>query len=244
MNAPSVDDAAPAARVLVVTGMAFEAAIAAASGADVVYRSAAGAGAFEAALAERLRRPCAGILSFGVAGGLDAALAPGAVIIASRVIAGADAYATDIAWSAALRAGLPGSLSGVLAASDIAVTGLAGKAALRQACAALAVDMESHIAARQAQVHGLPFAACRIVLDPADRAVPSAALVALGEDGRTDLAALLGELLRHPGQLPALLRLGRDASVARGAMRKARKALGEDYFAGAAGATGASGSSS
>lgn len=234
---------AATAGVVVVTGMAFEAAIAAGHGIDVVYRS--GAGGFEAALAERLDRPCAGIISFGVAGGLDAALAPGAVIVASGVVAGSFMYSTDAAWSAALLAALPGALAGVLAASDAPVTGLAGKAALHASTGALAVDMESHIAARQAQARGLPFAACRIVLDPADRAVPSAALVALGEDGRTDLPALLGELLRHPGQLPALLRLGCDAATARAAMRAARRAMGADYLTGAAlSSAAASGSSS
>lgn len=210
--------------ILVVTGMAFEAAIAAGPGVEVFYRS--GAGGFEAALAERLRRPCAGVISFGVAGGLAAPLKPGDIVVPGSVVDGATAYSTDRDWSAALVAALPGAFEGVLAASDVAVTGVAGKAELHARSAALAVDMESHMAARQALAAGVPFAVCRIVIDPHDRAVPSAALVALDEDGRTNIPALLGELLRHPGQIPELMRLGRDAAVAKKAMRAARAALG------------------
>lgn len=213
--------------ILVVTGMAFEAAIAAGAGVEVFYRS--GAGGFETALAERLRRPCAGVISFGVAGGLAPGLKPGDIVVPAAVVDHATTYATDVRWSTALRAALTHAFDGVLAASDVAVTGVAGKAAVHARGGALAVDMESHMAARQALAVGVPFAACRIVIDPFDRAVPSAALVALDENGRTNIPALLGELLRHPGQIPELMRLGRDASVAKQAMRAARAALGSSY---------------
>lgn len=216
-----------AGNILVVTGMAFEAAIAAGANVEVFYRS--GAGGFEAALAERLRSPCAGVISFGVAGGLAIGLQPGDIVVPAGVVDDAATYSTDVRWSSALRAALPGAFDGVLAASDLPVTGVAGKAALHARGGALAVDMESHMAARQALAAGAPFAACRVVIDPFDRAVPSAALVALDENGRTDIPALLGELLRHPGQIPELMRLGRDASVAKKAMRAARAALGSSY---------------
>ena len=77
--------------------------------------------------------------------------------------------------------------------------------------APLAVDMESHVAARVARRHRLPFAAARVVSDPAHRTLPPAARVAMKPDGRVDLPAVMRSLLAHPAQLPALIRTGRDA---------------------------------
>jgi hopanoid-associated phosphorylase len=214
--------------LVVVTGMAFEARIAA--GAQVEVLSGLGGAALAAALAVRLRQPCDGVISFGVAGGLDAALVPGAVLVAQRVAEpGAAGYATDARWSAALLAALPGAVAGTLAGVAQAAATVADKQALRRATGALAVDMESHIAARAAQAAAVPFAACRIVLDSAVRAVPPAALAAMGPDGRTRIAAMLLSLAAHPGQLPDLLRLARDAGAARTALRVTRVRLGERY---------------
>jgi hypothetical protein len=63
--------------------------------------------------------------------------------------------------------------------------------------------MESHIAA--AEAHGLPFAACGVIIDPAHRVLPPAALVNLRPDGTPDIAAVLRSVIRQPYQLPALL---------------------------------------
>ncbi|MCW3478597.1 phosphorylase [Neisseriaceae bacterium JH1-16] len=213
---------------MVVTGMAFEARIAAGSGVEVLYGLRGGA--LEHALAERLRTPCEGVISFGVAGGLDLALVPGSVVVPRLIDNGTDGFDTDPAWSAALRAALPWAVDGILAGVDAAVVSVADKQALHRTSGALAVDMESHIAARQAQAAGVPFAACRVVIDPAMRTVPPAALAAMGSDGRTDFVALLRTLAEQPRQLIDLLQLARDAGIARAALRTARDAMGE-YFA-------------
>jgi len=63
------------------------------------------------------------------------------------------------------------------------------------------------------------------VLDPAERDLPRAALVALGPDGRIRLGALIGALLRRPGDVWGLIRLARDASVARVSLGRAAAAL-------------------
>jgi len=213
--------------VVVVTGMAFEARIAAGVGVEVLYGLRASA--LEQALAERLGSSCAGVISFGVAGGLDTALAPGSVVVAERITDGETGFATDAAWSAALLAALPQAVTGALAGVNTAVTAVADKQALHRTSGALAVDMESHIAARTALAGGVPYAACRIVIDPAGRAVPSAALAGMGVDGRTDIAALLRVLAGQPRQLAGLLQLARDAACARAALRAARRALGERF---------------
>ena len=84
------------------------------------------------------------------------------------------------------------------------VVDAAAKAALHSATGALAVDMESHVAAAFAAAHGLPFAALRVISDGADRALPKAAQAGMKPDGGMDV----------PRQLPALIRTGREAEVA------------------------------
>jgi adenosylhomocysteine nucleosidase len=113
-----------------------------------------------------------------------------------------------------------------IAGVDAPVIEPAHKRSLRDATASVAVDMESHIAAAAAQAHGLPFAACRVIIDPAHRALPPAALVNLRPDGTPDVAAVLRSVIRQPGQLPALLRVAADARAAQLALRAGRRRLG------------------
>jgi adenosylhomocysteine nucleosidase len=56
-----------------------------------------------------------------------------------------------------------------LAGVDAMVVSSHVKAGLRKATGALAVDMESHVAASFAAAHHLPFAAVRAVCDPVNR---------------------------------------------------------------------------
>jgi adenosylhomocysteine nucleosidase len=105
----------------------------------------------------------------------------------------------------------------------------AAKAALFAASGAAAVDMESAVVARAAVCHGLPFAILRVIADPARRPLPPAALVAMGGDGGVDLAAVIGALMRDPGQTPALIRLGLDSRKAFLVLSRARALLGADF---------------
>jgi len=109
---------------------------------------------------------------------------------------------------------LPKAHIGLVAASDHPAAGAGEKARLYRETDALAVDMESHVASRIAARHGLPFAALRIISDAADMTLPPAALVGMRPDGGVASGAILRSLARHPAQLPALIRLGRDAGTA------------------------------
>lgn len=155
------------------------------------------------------------LLSVGIAGGLDPALAPGARVVPARVCDTAGG-----AWATAL---LPGT--GTLAGVDAAVTTPGAKAALRVATGAVAVDMESHVVARAAAAAGLPFAVLRIVADPANRGVPQAALGGVGPDGTPRMWPVIAGLLRRPKDLPGLLALRRDYTAALAALEKAAAEL-------------------
>jgi len=109
------------------------------------------------------------------------------------------------------------------------VASAAAKAALHVASGAAAVDMESAIVAQAAVRHGLPFAVLRIVADPAERALPRAALVAMREDGGINVAAVLSALARAPQQWPAFAQLALDSRKAFSELARARALLGADF---------------
>lgn len=216
--------AAAALPVLAATGMIAEAGIA--RGPGVVAIAGGGDPARLALMLQAaLDRQAKGIISFGIAGGLEAGQAPGSIVLASGVHVDGRRIATDAAWLARLAARLPRALRGDIVGVDHAVASPAGKAALHRATGAVAVDMESHIAARLAAVYGVPFVALRIIADPADRALPEAATVGMRPDGSMDAGAVLRSLARRPGDIPALLRTAMDASAAFAALRACRRHL-------------------
>jgi adenosylhomocysteine nucleosidase len=88
------------------------------------------------------------------------------------------------------------------------------------------VDMESHVAARIAALHNIPFAICRAVIDPVDRDLPPAAVVELRPDGTPDIPAICRSVMCRPAQIPALVRTAMDAWTAREALRRGRRLLG------------------
>ena len=163
-------------------------------------------------------------MSFGIAGGLDPALSPGRLIVATAVIDGQGGkIECHGAWRDELIAALASlsPLAAPLAGRDGAmIVTVAEKALLHARHGAAAVDMESHAVARVAARAGLPFAAVRAIADPADRALPGAAQAGFGEHGEVRLAPVLRELLRHPGQLPAVLGVARDSRKAMAALRR------------------------
>jgi hypothetical protein len=142
------------------------------------------------------------------------------------VVHGGVRYAADPAWAARMRVGM-GALDLVtIAGVDRPLTGTTEKRALHAATGAAAADMESHIVARLAGEHGLPFAVLRAVADPAERTVPPAALLGMRPDGSVKIGAVLGSLAKSPGQLPALLRVAADTRRALAALLRCHDLLG------------------
>src|SRR5262249_11883183 len=90
-----------------------------------------------------------------------------------------------------------GSTSAPTLGVDAAIADPAVKRQLHQLVGAAAVDMELHVVARLAVGHGLAFAALRVIIDPAHRAIPDAALAGFGGGG-TDVRGVLPQLKERP----------------------------------------------
>lgn len=213
--------------VIALVGMAFEARIAAGPGIHVFSRDARHE--LEAAVASASRHGYRGIISFGVAGGLDEKLRPGNWVVASAVAEAQASRPTDAAWSQKLLHAVAGAYHAPVLGVDTPVADPAKKRELRRFTGAAAVDMESHIVARLAAAHGLAFTALRVIVDPAHRAIPRAALKGMGAGPRADGAAVVRDLFARPSQLALLLRISLDAYIARAAMQRLRRRLGPHF---------------
>ncbi|UAK23496.1 phosphorylase family protein [Sphingomonas nostoxanthinifaciens] len=193
--------------IIVATGFNREAAIVAGPGIVTVAGGGNAAG-LEQKLQAAVARGAAGIASFGLTGGLADGLAIGDWVVGDA-IAGAIDLACDPHWRDALAARLPGARVGTFFADGRMIDTVAEKRALGRRHTALAVDMESHIAARVAQAHGLPFAIVRIISDEVDHLLPHAITVSMRPDGGIDAAAMAKSLAARPAQIADVVRTTR-----------------------------------
>jgi adenosylhomocysteine nucleosidase len=198
--------------ILAVTGLRREAEIA--GGPGVVAVAGGGDGPSLAGKLDALHGDITGVISIGLGGALSPLLKVGEALIADQVISGAEHWRCDERWRVSLAAKLPQAHQGPIAASDAILENRDRKAALYASTGALAVDMESAAAARFAQARQLPFAVLRVISDDANHVLPPAALVAMKPDGGIALGRVLASLLRHPLQVPALIRTARTSSKA------------------------------
>ena len=210
--------------ILVVTGLERERCMLAGPGVEAV--AGGGDHARLEAILDRLAASMDGIISIGIAGGLAPGLPPGRWVVANAVHDGSAGIPTDPDWSDWLASRLPRSARGLLLGIDAAVALAAQKAELHRTSGALAVDMESHVAARIAARHRLPFVAARVISDAAHRTLPPAARVGMRRDGRVDLPAVLRSLLANPWQFPALIRTGLEAERGFRALLRGHRRLG------------------
>ena len=212
-------------QVIAVTGLAREARIARRAKVAPVI-GAGDALLLEARLEEAIAKGARGIISFGIAGALAPLLRPGDILIASHVVHGHERYATDAKWTAILRQKLPRATLAIVAGHGGIVSHIDGKRRLFALAGAHAVDTESHIAARLAKRHNIPFVAIRTISDAATRGLPPAALTALKPSGRIRLFGVVKSVASDPLQIPDLLTTGREARKAFGALLRSRNALG------------------
>jgi adenosylhomocysteine nucleosidase len=211
--------------VLIVTGLVQEARIAAGPGMTVIC-SSSDPQQLRALLTVFDPTTIRGVISFGVAGGLDPTLRSGDVVVATEVLAGDTRWLAGLPLNeemiASVALGRRRVVRGGLAGVEQVVVAQAGKAALRSETGAAAVDMESHIAAAYAAEAGLPFAALRVISDPASRALPALAMSAIKPNGDIDLRKVLRGVARNPSTIRALVSTGIDFNRALKSLRGCR----------------------
>jgi adenosylhomocysteine nucleosidase len=206
----------------IVVGLPIEARIVRHLGWPVAIGGGTAVGA-EAAANILVEQGCIGLISFGLAGGLDPTLRPGALIVPSAVITGGKRYASDPNLSRMLGGSTPHLMLG----ADAIVASVEEKRRQRGQTGASAVDLESGAVARVAFMQNVPFAVLRAICDPAERALPPAALVALSTHGGIKPWRVLASIAAHPLQLPALLTLVADAAAARRSLIARVKRVGQ-----------------
>lgn len=215
--------------VLVIVGMKREAACAAGDGVRTIC-SGANVARLRAELKQLEDAKFSAVLSFGLAGALDYELRPGDVLVSEAVVAGAARHTTHSRLTDALREGVAAkgakAVAGVIVGVDRPAMDPAAKKALRESTKAVAVDMESHVAAEFALSRRLPFAVVRAISDPAARALPPLAAKALTPDGDIDGKIVARELIRAPGQIGGLILAGLDSRAAFGALGRCGPLLG------------------
>ncbi len=221
-----------------VTGLALESRIAERAAPELFRNkqisavSAAGqTRAVREAVAQLAEGGAEAIVSFGFAGGLDPDLPAGTLLLPKTLrSAGRDDILVD--ETAEMAEGAVGLLIGATPLSraplltvEAPVATLEDKRAAHKSFAAVAVDMESYWVAESCRQRGIGFLALRAVSDPAGRALPPSAVLAMGAGGNLQVGKLLGGLLSRPGDLPGLVRLGLDSRKASAALGRAAALL-------------------
>jgi adenosylhomocysteine nucleosidase len=210
-----------------VTGLASEAACVG----EIQLCRVAGADAGRAGLAARalIGEGCAGLVSFGLAGGLDPTLAPGAVIVADAVVSlEGRRLPTDMGWRAVLADKLQAQV-GLLLSMPTAVVEPTAKEALWVRSGALAVDLESLAIAIAANKANLPFVAIRAVADPATARVPAWVMAGVRSDGSVHTLGIIGGLMKRPGDLRTLLQLAGYSRSAHRTLSRVATRLGPSF---------------
>ncbi|MDX1540193.1 MAG: hypothetical protein R3349_02195 [Geminicoccaceae bacterium] len=221
------------ARLGIVTGSRIEARCV---GADPRFLVAC-SGADPASARDHARRlieqDIEGLISFGLAGGLDPSLRPGALLLPETVIGPPSGgrpcpvFEASPAERAVLHERLAGAglqpVASSLLGSERLVGSPARKAELFRTTGAVAVDMESHVVAEVAAAAGLPWLVLRAIADPADLALPSFIGATLGPEGGVRRGAVLRGLLRQPAALPSLIRLHRHSRRGLGSLARAAR---------------------
>jgi hopanoid-associated phosphorylase len=211
--------------VVVATGLALEARIAAGPG----VRCVAGgmdATRLAAGLEREIVQGAAAVMSFGIAGGLAPDVVAGTPIVARGVVSADGNHGCDERWLAALREAMPEARVGEVASVDAPLVDADAKCALYARTHALAVDTESHIAARIAHAHALPFAVFRVIADPVGHSLPAGVAAALGAGGHVDVVRVVRALAAKPSDWLRLPQTAIDAGLAFGALLRGRRRLG------------------
>lgn len=193
-------------------------ALASLSDGTLLVVSGMGAAAAEQGALRLVEAGARALMSWGLAGGLDPALAAGTLLLPNEVVSPEGrVLPTARDWRE--------RLSDVVAASCTACGGRlltcrepivspADKAIAFRQVGAAAVDLESFAVAAVAARHCLPFLAVRAIVDTGLDGLPRSLIAAAAGAGHVRMGRLLGALVRAPADLPGFIRLVRRYSAA------------------------------
>lgn len=199
-----------------------------------VFVSGIGNAAAERAAQALVEQGCAALLSFGTAGGLAAAMAPGDVVIPEQIVfRDTRVQATDAVWRTRLVAACEAAgqiiVGGRLLTTPQTLLNAGIKYLAHTQSGAVAVDQETSAVAAVAALHGLPMLAVRAIVDDAEATLPLAVIDGVDAYGRPKAATMIGGLLKAPWQIAKLPGLARGFSVASASLRAVREASGRDF---------------
>ena len=183
-----------------------------------------------------LEAGCKSLVSFGTAGGLQADMSVGELVIPERIIDEEGGhYAIDMDWRERLTQTLtgPGMLQPhqVLISVESPVLSSESKYALGSHSGACAVDMESVAIARIAQEKNIPLLVLRAVSDDYHQSLPAELMRVVDAYGEVRVWALIKAILLYPQILARLPELYRGTQAAERALTRVIRVAGLRFCA-------------
>ncbi|MFO7287528.1 MAG: hypothetical protein LOD94_11845 [Gammaproteobacteria bacterium] len=232
MLAESGGFAAAPRRVAVIVALEVERRCVRESDGVAVRVSGPGKARATAAAESAIAAGAAGLVSFGLAGGIAPDASPGRLLLPRAVLVpDGRRFEVDTPWRAriadALGRGFDVDDRPLLAADEIVGTPEAKARAAETGAAA--VDLESGALAEAASRAGLPFVALRAVADGPRDALPPNIADWVDADGRSRLAPVVGAAL-SPSRWHGLVTLASRYGSARRTLERAASILAERRF--------------
>lgn len=165
---------------------------------------------------------CSALISFGLAGGLDPALRAGTLILAGEVVTENDQKwlaESDLVQNLSDRVEQKKATIATVVGVDHVVTTVEAKLAMLKKTGAVCVDMESHAVASAAEKAGVPWLVIRAIADEADMTLPPVIDGVIDQNGDVKTGSLISGLLKRPGNIADLIRLGRVSKKGFAALR-------------------------
>jgi adenosylhomocysteine nucleosidase len=212
--------------VLAVTGLRAEARIAERSEGVEAVSGGGDAARLEELITQAINDGAEALISFGIAAGLTWNMDAGTCAVGRNVVHDGTSYAADPIWGGHIKSVIGVADLVTIAGVDQPLRSQAEKKALHDDTGAAAGDMESHVVARLAAKHGLPFAVIRAIADPVNREIPQAALAGMSSDGSVNIGGVLVSLAKEPSSLRSLVRLAADTRLAMGTLLRCHDLLG------------------
>lgn len=199
----------------------------------VLIRCGIGRVRAERAARALIRAGAGALLSWGTAAALSRELGHGDLVLPLEVLSrDGRRFAVDHRWHHGLAETVEsqgGGCDGTLAEADSVLRDADDKLRLRNLSGALIADMESAAIAEVCHGADIPLLVVRAVSDPATTRIPDSALAAVDENGDVGVARCLAKLVFAPGDVLALMGLGRGFRAACGALSELARRAGPEF---------------